>query len=135
MVFQSVLKCVNKAYAAELRYIYIYTYMFASVCLVLSTQHIATYKCGSICSRVCQRACLSAPLRGGVLAVEWMLELDDMAVPLAQKILLFSVILHQLSERGEFLASIQVIIVARVLDLNVGHLIVTPEWKKKTEVI
>lgn len=49
-----------------------------------------------------------------------------MAVPLAQEVLLFGVILHQLGQRGELLASVQVIVVTRVLDLNVGHLIVTP---------
>ncbi len=73
---------------------------------------------------------MSAPLRGGVLAVEWVLELDDMAVPLTQKILLFSVILHQLGQSGKLLASVQVVVVARVLDLNVGHLIVSPEQEK-----
>lgn len=46
-----------------------------------------------------------------------------MAVPFAQKVLLFGVILHQLSQRGELLTAVQVIVVARVLDLNVGHLI------------
>lgn len=70
------------------------------------------------------------PLRGGVLAVEWVLELYDMAVPFAQEILLFGVILHQLGQRCKFLAPIQVIVVARVLDLNVGHLIITPEREK-----
>lgn len=56
-----------------------------------------------------------------------------MAVPLAQKVLLFGVILHQLSQRGELLTAVQVIVVARVLDLDVGHLI-TPSvrgWGRK----
>lgn len=57
-------------------------------------------------------ASLSAPLRGGVLAVEWILELDDMAIPLTQEILLFGVILHQLGQGGERLASVQVVVVA-----------------------
>lgn len=71
--------------------------------------------------------CRRAPLRSGVLAVEWVLELDDMAVPLTQQILLLGVILHQLGQRGELLASVQVVVIARVLDLDVRHLIVAPE--------
>lgn len=55
---------------------------------------------------------MSVPLRGGVLAVEWVLELDDMAVPLAQQILLLCVILHQLGQCGKLLASVQVVVVA-----------------------
>ena len=55
---------------------------------------------------------MSAPLRGRVLAVEWVLKLDDMAVPLAQQILLLCVILHQLGQRGKLLAPVQVIVVA-----------------------
>lgn len=76
---------------------------------------------------------LSAPLRGGVLAVERVLELNDMAVPLAQKILLLGVVLHQLGQRRKLLPPIQVVVVARVLDLNVGHLIVTPKRKNTHE--
>lgn len=73
---------------------------------------------------------LSAPFRGGVLAVEWVLELNNMAVPLTQEILLFSVILHQLGKRSKLLAAVQVVVVTRVLDLNVGHLIVPSEQEK-----
>lgn len=101
-----------------------------SICLDLSTQCLVVCKCELICACGCWCASWSAPLRGGVLAVEWVLELDDMAVPLTQEILLFSVILHQLGQRGKLLASVQVVVVARVLDLNVGHLIVTPEREK-----
>lgn len=54
-----------------------------------------------------------------------------MAVPFSQEILLFGVVLHQLSQRGELLASVQVVVVTWVLDLNMGHLIVTPEWGEK----
>lgn len=75
---------------------------------------------------------LQAPLRSGVLAIEWVLELDDMAVPLAQKILLLGVILHQLGQRGKLLATIEVVVVAGVLDLYVGHLITPPKQKKST---
>lgn len=53
-----------------------------------------------------------------------------MPVPLAQEILLFGVILHQLGQRGKLLAAVQVVVVTRVLDLNVGHLIVPPEQEK-----
>lgn len=53
-----------------------------------------------------------------------------MAVPLAQKILLLGVILNQLGQRGKLLAAVQVVVVTRVLDLNVGHLIVPPEREK-----
>lgn len=77
---------------------------------------------------------LSAPLRGGVLAVEWVLEFDDMPVPLAQEILLFGVILHQLGQRGKLLAAVQVVVVTRVLDLNVGHLIVPSEEEKSSRM-
>lgn len=69
---------------------------------------------------------MPAPFRGGVLAVEGVLELDDVAVPLPQQVLLLGVVLHQLGQRGKLLAAVQVIVVARVLDLDVGHLIVPP---------
>lgn len=72
-----------------------------------------------------------APLRCGVLAVERIFKLNDVTIPLAQEVLLFSVILHQLGQCGELLASIQVIVVTSVLDLNVGHLILTPDGRKK----
>lgn len=72
-----------------------------------------------------------APLRCGVLAVERIFKLNDVTIPLAQEVLLFSVILHQLGQCGELLASIQVIVVTSVLDLNVGHLIFTPDGGKK----
>lgn len=68
-----------------------------------------------------------APFRGRVLAVERVLELDDVAVPLSQQVLLLGVVLHQLGQRGKLLAAIQVIVIARVLDLDVGHLITPPE--------
>lgn len=70
---------------------------------------LSVCKCQLICW--CGCLCLWAPLRGGVLAVEWVLELDDMAVPLAQEILLFGVILHQLGQRGKLLPSVQVVVV------------------------
>lgn len=97
------------------------------------------YVCMSACMYVCMhRLCfvgvgeLWAPLRSGVLAVEWVLELDDMAVPLAQKILLFGVKLHQLGQRGKLLATIEVVVVTGVLDLYVGHLIAPPKQGKST---
>lgn len=76
---------------------------------------------------------MSAPLRGRVLAVEGVLELDDVAVPLSQQVLLLGVVLHQLGQRGKLLAAVQVIVVARVLDLDVGHLIVPPGGGMETE--
>lgn len=55
-----------------------------------------------------------------------------MAVPLAQKILLFGVKLHQLGQRGKLLATIEVVVVTGVLDLYVGHLIAPPKQGKST---
>lgn len=56
-----------------------------------------------------------------------------MTVPLPQQILLLGVVLHQLGQRGKLLAPVQVIVVTRVLDLDVGHLIIPPvQGKKKT---
>lgn len=79
----------------------------------------------------CGCVSLLAPLRRGVLAVEWVLELYDMSVPFAQQILLFGVILHQLGQRCELLPPVQVIVVARVLNLDVRHLIVAPGGRRK----
>lgn len=67
----------------------------------------------------------SLPLRGGILAVEGVLELDDVAVLLPQQPLLLCVVLHQLGERGKLLPSIQVVVIPRVLDLDVRHLIIS----------
>lgn len=69
---------------------------------------------------------LSLPLRGRVLAVQGVFQLDDIAVLLPQQPLLLSVVLHQLCEGGKLLPSIQVIVIPCVLDLNVRHLIVPP---------
>lgn len=74
------------------------------------------------------------PLRGGVLAVERVLQLDDVAVLLPQQPLLLGVVLHQLCQRGELLAAVQVIVIPRVLDLNVRHLIVSSEEGRQTSV-
>ena len=84
--------------------------------------------CIQICtsSHVWVLVSLVAPLGGRILAVEWILEFNDVAVPLTQEILLLSVILHQLGQSGKLLATVKVIVVTRVLDLNVGHLIVPP---------
>lgn len=54
-----------------------------------------------------------------------------MAIPLAQKILLFGVILHQLGQRGELLTTIEVVVVPGVLDLYVGHLIAPSKQEVK----
>ena len=70
--------------------------------------------------------CWAVPLRCGVLAVEGVLELNDVAVPLAQQVVLLGVVLHQLGQRGKLLPAIQIVVVPRVLDLNVGDLIITP---------
>lgn len=108
----------------------LYVYLPGSIHIVLRCMQIWAYL--HVWELVCEF--LTAPLRGGVLAVEWVLELDDMAVPLTQEILLFGVILDQLGQRGKLLASVQVVVVAWVLDLDVGHLIVAPEQEKKNKI-
>ena len=56
------------------------------------------------------------PLSGGVCAVERVLELDGVvAVPLLQLTVVLHVELHQLGQRGELLAPVQVVEVASVL--------------------
>lgn len=76
----------------------------------------------------------AVPLRGGVLAVEGVLQLDDVAVLLPQQSVLLRVVLHQLREGGELLPSVQVVVIPRVLDLDVCHLIVSPEEGKETRL-
>lgn len=69
---------------------------------------------------------VSLPLRGRVLAVQGVLQLDDVAVLLPQQPLLLSVVLHQLCKRGKLLTPVQVVVIPCILDLNVRHLIVPP---------
>lgn len=45
--------------------------------------------------------------------------------------MLLGVVLDQFSQRGELLPSVQVIIVSRVLDFNMGDLIVPPAQNKQ----
>lgn len=45
--------------------------------------------------------------------------------------MLLGVVLDQFSQSGEFLPSVQVIIVPRVLDFNMGDLIVPPAQNKQ----
>ena len=54
-----------------------------------------------------------------------MSQLDHLAVLLLQLTLLLHVELDQLGERGELLAAIQVVKVARVLDLDVRDFVVS----------
>lgn len=74
-----------------------------------------------------------SPLRRGVGTVERVLELDDVAVLLLQLPVMLHVILHQLRQRGELLPAVQVVEVARVLDLDVGDGAISP-GKHKTLV-
>lgn len=67
-----------------------------------------------------------SPLAGGVRAVQWVLEVDDGAVPVLKNSLLLSVILHQFCQRRKLFPSVQVIEVPRVLDPNMGHLVIHP---------
>lgn len=101
------------------------------ICFDIFTSYFTPCRCKLLCT--CGRYFVSlwAPFGGGVLAVEWVLELNNMAVPLTQEILLFSVILHKLGQCGKLLAAVQVVVVTRVLDLNVGHLIVASGQEKK----
>ena len=59
----------------------------------------------------CSFLCVCVPLGGGVFAVEWVLELDDVSVPLSEKVVLLCVVLHQLCQRGKLLPSIEVVVV------------------------
>lgn len=49
-----------------------------------------------VCMHVPVRACVYVPLGGWVLTVEWVLELDDVSVPLSEEVVLLCVVLHQL---------------------------------------
>ena len=60
------------------------------------------------------------------LIVERILELNDHSTPLPQGTRVFPVVAHQLSQGGKLLTSIQVIVVASILDLDVGYLLSTP---------
>lgn len=68
-----------------------------------------------------QRCPLDSPLCGGIRAVERVSELDDGAVPVLQDPVVRRVVIHQLRQRGELLPAVQVVVVARVLDSDVGH--------------
>lgn len=80
------------------------------------------------CVSVCVAIAVVLPLRSGVFAVERIFELDNVAVPFTQKVVLLHVVLHQLGQSGELLPSIQVIVIARILDLNVSDFVVPPNW-------
>lgn len=69
---------------------------------------------------------LGSPLRRRVGAVERILELYDVAVLLLELPVVLHVVLHQLGQRGKLLAAIQVVVVARVLDLDVGDGAIPP---------
>ncbi len=72
------------------------------------------------------------PLRGWIRAVKRVLELNDVPVLLLELALVLHVVLHQLRQRGELLPAIEIVKVARVLDLDVGDLaILTPARKRK----
>ncbi len=54
------------------------------------------------------------------------IQLNDISVFLFQLSVMFHVILYQLSQGGKLLSTVQVIIVSRVLDLNVGDGAISP---------
>lgn len=72
------------------------------------------------------------PLCGGVRAVEGVFKLNDGAVLVLQNAVLRRVVLHQLWQGGKLLPSIQVVIVSRVLDADVGHCLAHPEKKQQS---
>lgn len=74
-----------------------------------------------------------SPLRGGVCTVERVLEFDDVSVLLLQLPVMLHVILDQLRQRGELLPAVQVVEVARVLDLDVGDGAISPEERRSAE--
>ena len=63
--------------------------------------------------------------------IEGILELNHMPILLFQLVPALCVVLHQLSQRGKFLPSVQVKVIARVLDFNVGDFSVPPANKNK----
>ena len=71
------------------------------------------------------------PLGGGVGRVERVLELDDLSVALSELALVLHVVLDELGQRGKLLPAVQVIVVARVLDLDVRHFPVTSAREKE----
>ncbi len=74
--------------------------------------------------------CLRSPLRSGIGTVERVFQLNDISVFLFQLSVMFHVILHQLSQGGKLLSTVQVIIVSRVLDLNVSDGAISPREEK-----
>lgn len=74
--------------------------------------------------------CICSPLRSGIGTVERVFQLNDVSVFLFQLSMMFHVILHQLSQRGKLLSTVQVIIISRVLDLNVGDGAISPSEEK-----
>ncbi len=72
------------------------------------------------------RQIMSSPLRSGIGTVERVFQLNDISVFLFQLSVMFHVILYQLSQGGKLLSTVQVIIVSRVLDLNVGDGAISP---------
>lgn len=71
-----------------------------------------------------------SPLRSGIGTVERVFQLNDVSVFLFQLSVMFHVILHQLSQGGKLLSTVQVIIVSSVLDLNVGDGAISPRDEK-----
>ena len=55
-----------------------------------------------------------------------VLDLDDLAVAVLQRAAVVGVVVHQLRQCGELLAAVQVVVVARVLDADVGHVVLDP---------
>ena len=61
-----------------------------------------------------------------------MFQLDGFPVFLPQLALILHVVLHQLCQRGKFFASIEVIVVAGILDFDVSHMAI-PSAKRRLE--
>ena len=66
------------------------------------------------------------PFCSHLLTVERILELNDHSTSLPQDTRVFHVVAHQLYQGGKLLTSTQVIVVASILDLDVGYLLSTP---------
>ena len=65
------------------------------------------------------------PFRGWVGRIERIFEFDDLSVLFFQFILVLGVMLHEFGQRRKLLASVQVVEVALILNLDVCDVILT----------
>ena len=61
------------------------------------------------------------PFCGRVLRVDWIFEFNNVPIPLLQLTHVLHIILHEFSERGKLLTSIQIVEVSSILYLNVSN--------------